>query len=136
MLVKPDGVRRGLVGEVISRVERKGLELAGVRMMTLDKDLAHEHYSVHSDKPFFEELVAFITSGPLVAVAVRGKGAILAVRSLMGATEPLNAAPGTIRGDLATVATENLVHGSDGPETARRELELFFPELASQADGS
>jgi nucleoside-diphosphate kinase len=136
MLVKPDAVRRGLVGEVISRVERKGLELAGLRMMTLDEALARQHYAVHSDKPFFDELVAFITSGPLVAVAVRGKGAILAVRALMGATEPLNAAPGTIRGDFATVVTENLVHGSDGPDTARRELELFFPELASQADDS
>ncbi|MDQ4149679.1 MAG: nucleoside-diphosphate kinase [Actinomycetota bacterium] len=130
VLVKPDGVRRGLVGEVISRLERKGLQLDGLRMLTLDASTAGQHYSIHRDKPFFEELVEFITSGPLVAVAVSGTGAVAAVRNLIGPTSPLDAAPGTIRGDFATVITENLVHGSDARETAEKEIALFFPELS------
>ncbi len=133
MLVKPDGVRRGLVGEVISRLERKGLELAGMRLLTLDTALAQELYEIHSDKPYFPDLVDFITSGPLVALAVRAEGAISVVRTLMGSTDPLEAAPGTIRGDFGFKVTENLVHGSDGPESAERELELFFPDLGSSS---
>jgi nucleoside-diphosphate kinase len=133
MLIKPDGVRRGLVGEVISRLERKGLELAAIRLLTLDADLAEQLYEVHSDRPFFSELVEFITSGPLVALAVRADGAISVVRSLMGATDPKQAGPGTIRGDFGLGVTENLVHGSDGPESAERELDLLFPDLASSS---
>jgi nucleoside-diphosphate kinase len=133
MLVKPDAVRRGLVGEVISRLERKGLELAAMRLLTLDPARAHQLYEVHSDQPFFADLVDFITSGPLVALAVRAEGAISLVRTLMGSTDPLEAAPGTIRGDFGFRVTENLVHGSDGPESAERELELFFPDLGSSS---
>ena len=133
MLVKPDAVRRGLVGEVISRLERKGLELAAMRLLTLDSAGAHQLYEVHSDQPFFANLVEFITSGPLVALAVRAEGAISVVRTLVGSTDPLEAAPGTIRGDFGFRVTENLVHGSDGPESAERELELFFPDLGSSS---
>jgi nucleoside-diphosphate kinase len=126
ILVKPDGVRRGLIGEVISRIERKGLTIAELKMRTLDGATAREHYAEHTDKPFFGELVSFITSGPLVAMAVEGPDAVSAMRTLMGATNPLDAAPGSIRGDYATVITENIVHGSDSPTSAERELELFF----------
>jgi nucleoside-diphosphate kinase len=126
ILVKPDGVRRGLVGEVISRIERKGLTVAELQMRTLDRATAEEHYAEHTDKPFFGELVAFITGGPLVAMAVEGTDAIAAMRALMGATNPIAAAPGSIRGDYATVITENIVHGSDSPTSAERELKLFF----------
>lgn len=126
VLVKPDGVRRGLVGEVISRLERKGLTIAHLQMRTLDDTTAREHYAEHTDKPFFGELVDFITSGPLVAIAVEGPDAVTAVRALMGATNPIDAAPGSIRGDYATVITENIVHGSDSPTSADRELKLFF----------
>lgn len=126
VLVKPDGVRRGLIGEVIARIESKGYSIAEMRMLTIDRDLAERHYSEHAEKPFFADLVDFITSGPVVALAVEGPDAIAGVRSLMGATNPIEAAPGSIRGDLANVLTENLVHGSDSPDSAERELALFF----------
>jgi len=126
ILVKPDGVRRGLVGEVISRIERKGLVIRELQMRTLDEQTAHEHYAEHTDKPFFGELVDFITGGPLVAMAVEGPEAVKAMRTLMGATNPIEAAPGSIRGDYATVITENIVHGSDSTASAERELKLFF----------
>ena len=126
VLVKPDGVRRGLVGEVISRIERKGLAISALSMRLLDEQTAGEHYAEHTEKPFFGELVAFITSGPLVAIAVEGSDAVAAVRALMGATNPIQAAPGSIRGDYAIVITENIVHGSDSPASAERELKLFF----------
>jgi nucleoside-diphosphate kinase len=126
ILVKPDGVARGLVGEVISRIERKGLTLAELQLRTLDRATAEEHYAEHTDKPFFGELVDFITSGPLVAMAVEGTDAIAAMRQIMGATNPLEAVPGSIRGDYATIIGENIVHGSDSPASAERELKLFF----------
>jgi nucleoside-diphosphate kinase len=126
VLVKGDGVRRRLIGEIIRRVEAKGLNIDALRLMDVSLELAEEHYAEHRDKPFFEELVEFITSSPVVAMRVRGEGAIKAMRSLMGATNPADAAPGTIRGDLALSMPDNLVHGSDSPESAARELELFF----------
>ena len=128
VLVKPDGVSRGLAGEVVGRLERKGYELRGARLHRITKALAREHYAEHKGKPFFGELVDFIPSGPVLALAVRGEDAIGGVRSLMGATHPKDAAPGTIRGDLATLLSENVVHGSDSPASARRELRLFFPD--------
>jgi nucleoside-diphosphate kinase len=127
ILVKPDGVRRRLVGEVVSRVERKGLAITRMEMRTLERDVAERHYGEHAGKPFYAELVDFITGGPLVAMVVEGEGAIAAMRQLMGATNPLEAAPGSIRGEFATVIGENLVHGSDSPASAEREVELFFP---------
>lgn len=129
VLVKPDGVRRGLVGEVITRIERKTLTLAGVKMIELDEALARQHYVAHLEKPFFPELLDFITSGPVVAVAVQGEKAVSIVRGLMGATDPRQAAAGTIRGDFCSVLTENLVHGSDSVDSAEYELGLYFPEL-------
>lgn len=127
VLVKPDGVRRGLVGEVIRRIEAKGYVLEALQMRTIDRDTATEHYAEHVERPFFEELVSFITGGPLIGMCVSGDDAIVGVRTLMGATDPLEAAPGSIRGDYATVIGENVVHGSDSPESAARELEIFFP---------
>jgi nucleoside-diphosphate kinase len=127
VLVKPDGVRRRLCGEVVARLERKGYELRGARLLRVTKALAREHYAEHRDKSFFSDLVDFITSGPVLALAVRGEDAIGGVRALMGATHPKDAAPGTIRGDLATLLQENVVHGSDSGASARRELRLFFP---------
>jgi nucleoside-diphosphate kinase len=127
LIIKPDAVRRGLVGEILSRLERKGLRIDDMRMKRIDRDLADRHYAEHRDKPFFGELVDFITSGDVVAVKVSGRDAISVLRSIMGATDPSKAVPGTIRGDLASVVTENLVHGSDAPESAARELALFFP---------
>ncbi|MEX1176934.1 MAG: nucleoside-diphosphate kinase [Nitriliruptor sp.] len=127
ILVKPDGVRRGLVGEVIARIERKGFRVEALEMRTLERTVAEQHYAEHTDKPFFGELVDFITGGPLVAMCVTGDDAIAGMRSLMGATNPIEATPGSIRGDFATVIGENIVHGSDSPESAARELELFFP---------
>ena len=127
ILVKPDGVARGLVGEVVSRIERKGLTLARMELRTIARDVAEQHYGEHADKPFFGELVSFITSGPLVAMVVEGEGAVPAMRQLMGATNPLESAPGSVRGDFATVIGENIVHGSDSPESAEREIGLFFP---------
>lgn len=129
VLVKPDGVKRGLVGEVIRRLERKKLKLIDLRMLTLDRDLAAKHYEEHAGKPFYPELVDFIASGPVVAMAVHGEEAIWVVRQLMGATDPKKAAPGTVRGDFGLELSENIVHGSDSPEAARRELALFFPGL-------
>jgi nucleoside-diphosphate kinase len=127
VLVKPDGVRRGLCGEVVARLERRGYGLRGARLLKVTRSLAQRHYAEHRGKPFFPELVDFITSGPVLALAVRGENAIAGVRSMMGATNPRDAAPGTIRGDLATLLSENIVHGSDSKESARRELALFFP---------
>jgi nucleoside-diphosphate kinase len=126
VLVKGDGVRRRLVGEIIRRIEAKGLDLADMKLMDVGRELAEEHYAEHREKPFFEELVEFITSTPVVAMRVRGEGAIKVMRTLMGATNPAEAAPGTIRGDLALNMPDNLVHGSDSPESAVRELGLFF----------
>lgn len=126
IMVKPDGVARGLVGEIISRFERKGLELTQIRMLTIEEDLARRHYAEHVEKPFFPELLEFITSGPVVAMEWSGESAISVGRALMGATDPMQAAPGTIRADYGLAVTHNLVHGSDGPESAARELEIFF----------
>jgi nucleoside-diphosphate kinase len=126
VMVKPDGVRRGLVGEVIGRLERKGLTLERMRLLTIDEDLAGRHYAEHRAKPFFGELVAFITSGPVVAMEWSGPKAVSIVRTLMGPTNPAEAPPGTLRGDFGTIITENIVHGSDSPESAGRELGLFF----------
>ena len=130
VLIKPDGVARGLVGEVLGRIERKGLALVALQLRTLDRATAEAHYAEHADKPFFAGLVDFITSGPLLAAVVEGPDAIVAWRAMMGATNPVTAAPGTIRGDLATVTQHNVTHGSDSPESAAREIALFFPELA------
>lgn len=126
VMVKPDGVRRGLVGEVIKRIEDKGYELSTMRLFTVDETLAKKHYAEHSEKPFFSELVDFVTSGPVVAMVVEGPDAVAGMRQIMGATNPLDAAPGSIRGDFATVITQNIVHGSDSPESAEREITLFF----------
>jgi nucleoside-diphosphate kinase len=126
VIVKPDAVRRGLIGEVLTRVERKGLRIEEMRLMRVTRDLAEQLYTEHRAKQFFEELVGFITSGSVVVARVVGEQAVTVVRALMGATDPIQAAPGTIRGDLATVITQNLVHGSDSPESAKRELDLFF----------
>lgn len=125
-MVKPDGVARGLVGEVISRFENKGLRLEKIRSLTISEEMARTHYAEHVDRSFFPELLEFITSGPVVAMEWSGEGAIAVARTLMGATDPAQAAPGTIRGDLGLIVTENIVHGSDGPESAARELEIFF----------
>lgn len=129
LFVKPDGVRRGLVGEVISRIEKKGLRIRALRMMNVDLELANRLYEEHREKPFFDELVAFVTSGPIVAMMLEGEQAVKTVRELMGATDPKKAAPGTIRGDFGEVITENIVHGSDSPESAKRELELFSSNI-------
>jgi nucleoside-diphosphate kinase len=126
ILVKPDGVRRRLIGEVISRIEAKGFEVRELRMQTIDESFAKKHYAEHVDKPFFSELVSFITSGPLVAMVVEGVDAIAGMRQIMGATNPADAEPGSIRGDFAIFITENIVHGSDSPESAEREVNLFF----------
>ncbi len=126
VMVKPDGVRRGLVGDVISRFERKGLTLDKMRMLTIDEDLASRHYAEHVEKPFFGDLVEFITSGPVVAMQWSGESAISVARTLMGLTNPVESAPGTIRGDFGLVITENIVHGSDSPASAERELGLYF----------
>ena len=128
VLVKPDGVRRGLAGEVVARFERRGYDLRGARLLKISRALAAEHYAEHKGKPFYPDLVSFITSGPVLALAVRGENAILGIRSLMGATNPADSAPGTIRGDLATELSENIVHGSDSRASAKRELGLFFPD--------
>ena len=125
-MVKPDGVRRGLVGEVIGRLERKGLLLEAMRMLTIDRELAETHYAEHVERPFFADLVEFITSGPVVAMHWGGESAIAVARTLMGDTNPVDAAPGTIRGDFGLEITHNIVHGSDSPASAERELSLFF----------
>jgi nucleoside-diphosphate kinase len=129
VLIKPDAMRRGLAGQIVARLERRGLVLRGADLVRVDRDLAEQHYAEHREKPFFEELVEFITSSPTLALAVEGEGAIALVRTTMGATNPANATPGTIRGDLALSMPDNLVHGSDSPESAARELALWFPDL-------
>lgn len=129
VLIKPDGVQRGLVGEVLSRIERKGFAVIALEMRTLERAVAEEHYGEHQDKPFFADLVDFITGGSLVAAVIEGPEAIASWRSMMGATNPAAAAPGTIRGDLATETQMNVTHGSDSPESAAREIALFFPVL-------
>ena len=126
VLVKPDGVQRGLAGEVVSRLERRGLKLVAMKLMQVDDDLAQEHYGEHVERPFFPGLVSFITSGPIVAMVWEGKNAIALTRQTMGATNPADAGPGTIRGDLGVDIGRNIVHGSDGPESAQREINLFF----------
>ncbi len=130
VLIKPDAVRRGLIGEIIGRIERKDLSIIALEQRVLEVDVAKVHYEEHSDKPFFEELVSFITGGPLVAMVVEGREAVTTIRTMMGVTDPVKSAPGTIRGDLAILMTENLVHGSDSPASAQREIGLFFPALA------
>ena len=128
VLVKPDGMRRGLAGEVLARLERRGFELRGARLLKITRPLAQEHYAEHKGKPFYADLVSFITSAPVLALAVRGESAVSVVRTMMGATNPLDSAPGTIRGDFALELSENIVHGSDSKASARRELGLFFPD--------
>ena len=128
ILVKPDAFARGLTGEIIARFERKGLSLVALKQMTVDEDLAKRHYAEHDGKPFFGELVEFITSGPLVAMVLEGDQAVTAARQVIGATNPLEAAPGSIRGDFAIAVGQNMVHGSDSPDSAAREAGLFFPE--------
>ncbi len=126
VLIKPDGVQRGLIGQVVDRLERRGLKLVGMKLMQVDQELAHRHYGEHVDRPFFPGLVNFITSGPVVAMAWEANNAVEIVRNTMGPTNPANAAPGTIRGDLGVDIGRNLIHGSDSPESATRELSLFF----------
>ncbi len=128
VLVKPNGVARGLIGEIIARYERRGLRISALKMLQVDTQLAQEHYAEHVGKPFFGELVAFITSGPIVAMVVEGLAAVPVVRDMNGATDPLKAAPGTIRGDYALDMGENVVHGSDSVESAEREIALYFRE--------
>jgi nucleoside-diphosphate kinase len=129
ILVKPDAYARNLTGEILLRFERKGMRPVALAQMTMTREMAERHYAEHIEKPFFEELATFITSGPLVAMVLDGDAAIAAARQVIGATNPLEASPGSIRGDLAVQTGENLVHGSDSPESAAREIEIFFPEL-------
>jgi len=126
LIIKPDGVQRGLIGEIITRLERRGLKIVGMKMMQISTELASQHYAVHKGKPFYEGLVDYITSSPVVVMAIEGKRAIEVLRATMGATNPVQATPGTIRADMAVEIGRNLVHGSDGPETAAFELGLFF----------
>jgi nucleoside-diphosphate kinase len=126
VLIKPDAVQRKLAGEILARFERRGLDIRDVRLVQVDRELAERHYAEHAEKPFFGELVEFITSAPTLALALEGESAISVVRTTMGSTNPTDSAPGTIRGDLALAMPDNLVHGSDSPESARRELELWF----------
>jgi len=128
VIVKPDGVQRGLTGEVISRLERRGLKIIGLKMMAIPKELAERHYEIHHGKPFYDGLIQYITSSPVAVMVVEGKGAIQTVRRSMGATNPAEAVPGTIRADFALEIGRNIVHGSDSPETAAREVSLFFEE--------
>ncbi len=127
-MVKPDGVQKGLVGEIISRFEKKGLKIVALKIMKITPELAEKHYSEHKGKPFFADLVNFITSGPVAAMVLEGENVISTVRAMMGATNPQDAAPGTIRGDFALTIDENIIHGSDSPESAMREIGLFFKE--------
>ena len=129
ILVKPDAFERGLTGEVLARFERKGLQPVAIKLMTVEEDLANRHYAEHTDKSFFGELISFITRAPLVAMVLEGEKAVEAARQVIGATDPLEAAPGSIRGEYAVEVTFNLVHGSDSDESANREIELWFPEL-------
>jgi nucleoside-diphosphate kinase len=128
ILVKPDAFARGLTGEIVARFERKGLKIVAMRHMQVTEDLAKQHYAEHDGKPFFGELVEFITSGPIVAMVLEGQSAIKAARQVIGATNPLEAAPGSIRGDFAIEVGQNMVHGSDAPESGEREAKLFFPD--------
>jgi nucleoside-diphosphate kinase len=128
LIIKPDAIRRGLAGEILSRIERKGLRIEAIRTVRIDPDLAQEHYAEHTEKPFFGELVDFITSGDVIVAKVTGREAVSVLRNLMGATDPAKATQGTIRGDFGLEITQNLVHGSDSPESAARELALFFPD--------
>ena len=130
ILVKPDAFARSLTGEIIARFERKGLRLVALRLLTMERGLAERHYAEHEGKPFFGELVDFITSGPLVAMVLEGESTVKAARQVIGATNPVEAAPGSIRGDFAIEVGQNMVHGSDSTESAAREVGLFFPELA------
>ncbi|HET8673220.1 MAG TPA: nucleoside-diphosphate kinase [Thermoleophilaceae bacterium] len=130
ILVKPDAFARGLTGDLIARFERKGLRIVALKHMQMERELAEQHYAEHREKPFFGELVEFITGGPLVAMVLEGHEAIVAARQVIGATNPLEAAPGSIRGDYALEVQTNLVHGSDGPESSAREIGLFFPGLS------
>ncbi len=129
VLVKPDGVKKHICGEVISRFERKGLEVEAIKMIQVPEELAKKHYAEHEGKGFFKDLIAFITSGPVLAMVIKGENAVAAVRQINGATDPLKAVPGSIRGDFATSIDKNVVHASDAPETAEREIGLWFPEL-------
>jgi nucleoside-diphosphate kinase len=126
IIVKPDGVQRGLIGEILGRFERRGLKLAGLKLMRIPRETAERHYAEHAGKPFYEGLVSFITSGAVAVGVVEGLGAIAMVRAMMGATNPANAVPGTIRGDFAVTVSYNVIHGSDGPDSAQREIALFF----------
>jgi nucleoside-diphosphate kinase len=126
VLVKPDGVKRGLSGQIIGRFERRGLRIAALKMCRLTREMAEKHYAEHVGKPFFTGLVDFITSGPIIAIVVEGENSIRIIRTMMGTTNPAEAAPGTIRGDLAISMSNNVIHGSDGPESALREINLFF----------
>lgn len=129
VMIKPDGVRRKLVGEIVGRIEARNFGIVAMKMLTPSRELAEEHYAVHRGKDFFEPTVAFVTSGPVVAMVVEGDNAIQLMRTAMGATNPLNAEPGTIRGDLTISMRENLIHGSDSPETAESEIKLWFGEV-------
>ena len=129
VMIKPDGVAAGLSGEIISRIERRGLSILALRKVVMERSVAEEHYGEHRERPFYGELVEFITSGPVVMMAVEGQGAVGALRTMMGPTNPLDAPPGTIRGDYALEVAQNVIHGSDGQESAARELKLHFPEL-------
>lgn len=126
--IKPDGVQRGLIGDIVSRFEKKGLKIVGMKFMQVTKQLAENHYGEHKGKPFFDGLVSFITSGPILAMVLEGKDAIAVSRTVIGATNPVSAAPGTIRGDLALEIGRNIVHGSDGPDSAKREIGIFFSD--------
>lgn len=128
LMVKPDGVQRALIGEIVSRFEKKGFQLVGAKLMNISEDLAKEHYGEHKDRPFFGELVDFITSGPVFAMVWEGKDVILTARNMMGKTNPAEAAPGSIRGDYAVQVSNNIIHGSDSAESAEREIGLFFKE--------
>lgn len=128
VLLKPDAIHRGLTGQILCRLERKGLKIVGMKMLMISRATAEEHYGIHRDKPFFQDLVAFITSGPIIGMVFQGKGAVDIVRQLMGTTDPARAQPGTIRGDLAMDIQSNLVHGSDSTETAAKEIPLFFSD--------
>ena len=134
VLIKPDAVQRGLAGEILGRFERRGLSIREARLLLVDRELAEKHYAEHAEKPFFGELVAFITSAPTLALALEGESAISVVRTTMGATNPTDSAPGTIRGDLALAMPDNLVHGSDSPESAECELELWFGDERALPD--
>ena len=129
ILVKPDAFERGLTGEILARFERKGLAIVAMKHMTVERELAERHYAEHSERPFFGDLVDFITGGPLVALVLEGHEAVKAARQVIGATNPIEAAPGSIRGDFALEVGRNVIHGSDGPESAARELALHFPDL-------